>query len=158
VAVEESQLAMNNRAKLLTKIFDQGFRTPDSSHNQPPPAVALEDFFVENPSKESIAPNLGDSHPGLSFFYGHLKRIRGREDVEEVLVNIYDLSDIIFNKVNGWPYAENVHILTSASKEVVEKWSQELLSDGAIEGWPYGKPDFVQAAHGDYKWWALAWD
>ncbi len=149
---------MNNRAKLLTKIFQQGFRTPDSSHDQPPPVVSLDDFFEENPNQESIAPNLMDKHPGLEFFYNQLKTIRARKDVQEVLVNIYDLSGIIFNLPNGWPYAEDVHILTSASKEVVELWARELFSEEAIEGWPYGKSPFAKEPNKGFKWWSLAWD
>ncbi|HUI88573.1 MAG TPA: hypothetical protein VLX61_07580 [Anaerolineales bacterium] len=149
---------MNNRAKLLTKILNQGFRTPDWRYNQPPPGVTLEDFFEENPCKESIAPNFGDDHPGPNFFYSYWKEIRGHEDVEKVLVNIYDLSDTIFNKASGWPSTGNTHISTSAPREVVEKWPEELPSDGPIEGWPYGKPDFVQEAHGDFKSRALAWN
>ncbi len=149
---------MNNRAKLLIKIFEQGFRTPGLSHSQPPPVVTLEDFFEENPRKVSIAPNLGNDHPGLDFFYERLKNIRAREDVQEVLINIYDLSDIIFNNTNGWPYAENVHFLTSASKETVKSWTQELFASGIIEDWPYGKSAFAIDSHDDFKWWSIAWD
>jgi hypothetical protein len=91
---ERKYIRMDNRAKLLTKIFEQGFRTPNRNHSYPPPVVTLEDFFEGNPARGSIAPNLGDSHPGLEFFYEHLKNIRNREDVQEVLVNIYDLSGL----------------------------------------------------------------
>ena len=104
---------MDSRAKLLTRVFEQGFRTPDWRHEQPPPVVTLEEFFEGNPQPQSIAVNL-DDHPGLPFFYERLKEIRARDDVQDVLVNIYDLADIIFNSPDGWPYAENVHILTSA--------------------------------------------
>ena len=147
----------DNRAKLLTKIFDQGFRTPDWRHSFPPPVVSLEDFFEGNPKPDSIAGNLND-HPGLEFFYQRLKRIRARRDVQEVLVNIYGLDDIIFNEPDGWPWSENVHILTSAPDEQVQKWAEELLSDGAAEGWPYGRSPFAPEPKPGFIWWWLSWD
>ncbi|MEJ0040680.1 MAG: hypothetical protein WDO68_32450 [Gammaproteobacteria bacterium] len=148
---------MDDRAKLLTKIFDQGFRTPDSRHDQPPPVVTLEDFFEGNTQPDSIAVNLAE-HPGVEFFYERLKAIRSRPDVQAVLVNIYDLSPIIFDPDHGWPYAENVHILTSAPESTVQEWAAELLSDGAGEGWPYGQPSVALEAKGSSRWWFLAWD
>lgn len=147
---------MNSRAKLLMKIFDQGFRTPDWRHKQPPPVVTLEDFFEGNTDPESIAVNLPE-HPGLLHFYERLKRIRARPDVQAVLVNIYDLSPTVFGP-DGWPYAENIHILTSADEGTIQSWAADLLSDGAGEGWPYGKSPVAPEASGDSKWWFLAWD
>ena len=38
----------SDRVNLLTKIFAQGFRTPDWRHNEPPTVVSLEDFFEGN--------------------------------------------------------------------------------------------------------------
>jgi hypothetical protein len=148
---------MKNREKLLTKIFEQGFRTPDWSHKFPPPVVSLEDFFEENNQPGSIAVNL-DSHPGINFFYSSLKKIRDRNDVQDVLVNIYDLSDIVFNPEAGWPYSENIHILTSAPELEVQNWAEELLSDGAGEGWYYGAPESLPEPKPGYKWWTLSWD
>jgi hypothetical protein len=148
---------MDSRSKLLSEIFTQGFRTPDWRHKVPPPVVSLEDFFEGNSQQNSIAVNL-DEHPGLEFFYTRLKEIRSRSDVQDILVNIYDLSDIIFSSENGWPYSENVHILTSAPKSTVEKWAEELLSDGAGEGWPYGKSSVAREADKDFAWWFLSWD
>lgn len=148
---------MNSRAKLLTKVFDQGFRTPDMRHDQPPPVVTLEDFFEGNTQADSIAVNLSE-HPGLSFFYERLKTIRARADVEAVLVNIYDLSPVIFDPEKGWPYAENIHILTSTEAPTIQSWATDLLSDGAGEGWPYGKSAAAPEAKGTLKWWFLAWD
>jgi hypothetical protein len=145
---------MNNRAKLLREVFRQGFRTPDWRHRQPLPVVSLEDFFEGNTDRESIAPNL-DNHPGTDFFYSCLKDIRSDPTVEEVLVNIYDLDPIIDG---GWPYTENVHILTSASEEKVQEWATKLLSDGAMEGWPCGEPESPPKAEPGYKWWSIVWD
>jgi hypothetical protein len=148
---------MTPRARLLTKIFEQGFRTPDWRHQQPPPVVTLEEFFEGNTQAQSIAPNL-DGEPGLAFFYEHLKGLRSREDVVDVLVNIYDLSDIIFGTPDGWPTAENVHLLTSAPEPVIQQWAEELHSDGAVEGWPYGESPVAPPAPEGFKWWSLTWD
>jgi hypothetical protein len=60
------------------------------------------------------------THPGLEYFYDRLRKIRSREDVEDVLVNIYDLDNIILGEENGWPFTENVHILTQASEAIVQ--------------------------------------
>ncbi len=129
---------MNPRSRLLTTIFDQGFRTPDHRHNVPPPVVTLEEFFEGNPDPRSIAPNL-DGEPGLEFFFERLKALRSREDVRDVFVNIYDRSSLIFGDEEGWPMAQNVHVLTSAPEAVVETWADALHADGAVEGWPYGR-------------------
>lgn len=114
---------MTPRARLLTKIFEQGFRTPDWRHKNPPPVVTLEDFFEGNTCAGSIAVNLPE-HPGLDFFYEYLKQIRARPDVQAVLVNIYDLSAIIFGDADGWPSCENIHILTSAPEVEVQQWAE----------------------------------
>ncbi len=148
---------MSPRAKLLTKIFEQGFRTPDWRHQQPPPVVSLEEFFNGNTQPASIAPNL-EGELGLDFFYERLKVIRSREDVRAVLINIYDLSDIVFDVPNGWPMAENIHVLTSAPKSIVEQWVEELRCDGVVEGWPYGQSPLAPPAPDGFKWWAFAWD
>jgi hypothetical protein len=148
---------MTPRAKLLTKIFEQGFRTPDWRHNDPPPVVTLEDFFEGNTRPDSIAVNLSE-HPGLGFFYGSLKQIRARPDVQAVLANIYDLSDIIFGDADGWPYCENIHILTSASEAEIQNWAEALKSDGASEGWPYGESPHAPKASTGQKWWSISWD
>jgi hypothetical protein len=40
----------------------------------------------------------------------------------------------------------------------VEAWVKDLFSDGAIEGWPYGKSPFAQEPHQNFRWWSIAWD
>ncbi|MCI4569480.1 hypothetical protein [Lysobacter sp. CFH 32150] len=145
---------MDSRTKLLRAVFHQGFRTPDWRHKQPPPVVTVDEFFAGNDDNESIAVNLSD-HPGVGFFHERLKSLQGRPDVKSVLVNIYDLDPIISG---GWPYAENVHVLTSASEEQIQAWAADLLSDGAAEGWPYGQPEAAQLPEGHFKWWWFSWD
>jgi hypothetical protein len=144
----------DGRAALLREIFAQGFRTPDWRHAEPPPVVPAEMFFADNEDDECIAVNLED-HPGVEFFRSKLAAIAAKPEVAAVLVNIYDLDPVIYGR---WPYAENVHILTSAAEEVVQAWAADLRSDGAAEGWPYGEPqNFPQAPEGQCWWW-LSWD
>ncbi len=147
----------DRRGHLLEKILMQGFRTPDWRHKVPPPIVELEDFFEGNPCLHSIAPNLIE-HPGLQFFYERLKKIRARKDVQDVLMNIYDMDDIIDYKPDAWPYTENAHILTSAPEQLVQTWAEELLADGAVEGWPYGKSLFAPEPKPGFRWWSMCWD
>lgn len=148
---------MDSRARLLKKIFDQGFRTPDWRHNEPPPVVELEEFFEGNCCPSSIAPNLYP-HPGLAFFYERLKSIRERPDVKSVLVNIYDLTDIILNARDGWPGSECVHILTSADQDDVQSWAAGLLSDGAAPEWFYGRAKAIDDPPEGFLWWTMSWD
>ena len=143
-----------NRVALLTEIFAQGFRTPDFRHKEPLPVVSAELFFTENGDNESIAVNL-DDHPGIEFFRERLEEIAAHPEVAAVLVNIYDLDPVIYG---GWPYAENVHILTSALEEIVQGWAAGLRSDGAAEGWPYGQPRQLPEAAEGQRWWWLSWD
>ncbi|MFD0320305.1 hypothetical protein [Lysobacter gummosus] len=114
----------------------------------------MQEFFVDNTDNSSIAINLID-HPGIQFFHDAIAAIEARADVQAVLVNIYDLDPIIDG---GWPYAENVHILTSASEDEVQQWAAYLRSDGAMEGWPYGVPNAARKAEPGQKWWSLSWD
>ena len=145
---------MEPRTKLLRTIFQQGFRTPDWRHKQPPPVVTVDEFFDGNTDNDSIAVNLTD-HPGVSFFHDKLKVIGARPDVKAVLVNIYDLDPVIWG---GWPFAENIHFLTCADEDTIQTWASDLLSDGAAEGWPYGEADAAEKPAGDYRWWFLSWD
>src|SRR5262245_56329357 len=147
----------SERVSLITHIVSLGCRTPDWRHNEPPPVDSLEDFFEGNTDPRSLAVNLGD-HPGLEYFYDRLRKIRSRDDVADVLVNIYDLDNIILGEENGWPVAENVHILTQASEGIVHEWAEELRSNGAIEGWPYGRAKEILEPPPGFKWWALSWD
>ena len=153
----EGALHRDRRGKLLVKILGQGFQAEGWPHRIPLPVVELEDFFEDNPCPHSIAPNLIE-HPGLQFFYERLIKIRARKDVQDVLVNIFDMDDIIDYKPNAWPGTENAHILTSAPEAQVQLWADELLSDGAIEGWPYGEPAYAPKPKPGFKWWSVCWD
>jgi hypothetical protein len=124
------------KARLLEKVSNYGLneampRGGDSGL----PLVSLEDFFEGNGDQQSIAVNLMDQHPGLDFIFSLLKSIRGRPDVADVLVEIYDVEWAISDPT-CWPFAEKVVFLTSAAIGDVEQWSDRLRASGPVEGYP----------------------
>jgi hypothetical protein len=118
------------RSELIRRINAQGF----SSSDGPAPVVALEDFFEGNNDEGSIGCNLSD-HPGVDCFYAVLKRVRGRKNVQDVLVEISDVED-----EPGWPFSERIYILTSASTDDVEDWLSDLQPNEVDEGYAFGVP------------------
>lgn len=103
------------RKALLDNIEAQG----GLSSQQASPIVTLEDFFEGNEDEGSIGCNL-INHPGVNVFYKTLKEIRQKFNVQDVLVEIYDIDE------DYWPFSEVIYILTKASKEDVSKWVESL--------------------------------
>jgi hypothetical protein len=65
------------------------------------PVVPLEDFFEGNSAPGSIGCNLRKSeNPGIAGFFQALKEIRDRPDVQDVLVEIYEMPE----DVTTWPF------------------------------------------------------
>lgn len=126
----------DKRIKLIRKIM----RQYDAGAEYP--LVGVDEFFDGNGDLGSIAPNLGDLHPGLETFWNVLRSIREREDVADVLVAIHECPEPDDDAdADMWPYAENVHVITRASAADVEAWVGELKCDGVGDGWPYGEPE-----------------
>src|SRR5687768_394930 len=98
----------------MAEIRRQGFRQPDWRHKDTLPVVSIEQFFNGNEDTYSIAANL-EPHPPLSFFRATLEKIRQREDVADVLVEIYDIEEAEFSN-DSWPYSERVYVITSTSE------------------------------------------
>ena len=140
----------------MEKIRLQRFRTPDWRHKTPLPLVSLEDFFTENTDQNSIGCNL-DAHPGLQFFYGVLCSIRSQPNVQDVLVEIYDIEGVE-NTKERWPFSQSVYILTSLPIPVVEQWTQMLLAQGPNEGYEQGVPQTAPKLQAEYKVWQVIWD
>ena len=126
------------RDALIRKARTQGWRPADWRHKDPLPVVSLEDFFTANEDRYSIAANL-EPHPGLDFMRSALLAIRARPDVQEVLVEITDLSEDGHSD-EVWPYSGRVYILTSASEETAAEWNRQLMADGPVEGWAAKAP------------------
>jgi hypothetical protein len=121
---------MSAREKLIAKIEAQGAPSSDNEV-----VVSLEDFFNGNEDPGSIGCNLGDEQPPIAEFYGVLKAIRSRQDVQDVLVRIYEYDD-----PSSWPYTDTVYIITSASTDQVESWVESLKPSEIYPEWMYGKP------------------
>jgi hypothetical protein len=146
--VQQDQSDANARAALITKIKAQPeaanlapkTATADElitalNNPKPFPVVSLEDFFEGNKDLGSIGCNL-TNHPGIPKLYEVLKGIRAKDNVQDVLIEIYEIDD----EYADWPFSENVYILTSASKKEVEKWMEPLQPDEIFEGWRSKKP------------------
>src|SRR5271165_2774522 len=108
-------------------------------NSKAPPVVELDEYFIGNTDEESIAPNAwGDGRPAISEIHRVLSAIRARPDVSAVLVGLhFDWGDA--ERFGGWPAAENVHIFSSSSVAEAETWVNSLMTDGVLEGWPYGE-------------------
>jgi len=98
-------------------------------------AVSLELFFEGNNDLGSIGCNLGEEQPEISKFYKTLKEIRERDEVQDVLVRVFDLQDL-----EEWPFTDAVYIISKASINEVKDWVSCLLPDEVIPDWMYGKP------------------
>lgn len=145
-----------HKTVLMEKIKAQGFIAADWCHQATLPLVSLEDFFTENTDQFSIACNL-EPHPGLKFFFDTLRHIRSRPDVQDVLVEIYEIEEA--EKIDEkWPYVESIYILTSADRIIVEDWNNALMADGPCEGYKNDTTRSVPKLERGYKVWQIMWD
>lgn len=71
-----------------------------------------------------------DSEQSPQTIYHHLQKIRERNDVSDVLVEITMFDD------PDWPFSESILVITSASPEEVQCWFvEEIAPDECWEGW-----------------------
>jgi hypothetical protein len=125
---------------------------------EPPPIVPLHLFFEGNDEEESIAPNQwGDGRPSIVALYDRFKEIAAYPEVSDVYVGLHwEWNDPDY--ADTFPPAETVFIVTSASKSQVENWLTGLKADGALKGWPHGKPgNAPDPAQGHQVYW-VGWD
>jgi len=125
---------------------------------EPPPVLPLDLFFEGNDEEESIAPNQwGYGRPSIASLYSRFKEIAARPDVSDVYVGLHwEWNDPEY--ADTFPPAETVFIVTSAGKSQVESWLTGLETDGALQGWPHGKPkNAAEPAKGDQVYW-VSWD
>ncbi|MFM9966311.1 MAG: hypothetical protein ACKV2Q_34475 [Planctomycetaceae bacterium] len=127
------------------------------------PVVTIDEFFPGNTVDQSIAANLSP-HPGLKVFREVLKRIRGKETVQDVLIVIGD-SPMLPETDDGefedddWPYSDEVYVLTSSSPAEVEKWAAKLQPDTvSLTHWrnnqpPKGAPELQPGMQLIRLWW-----
>jgi hypothetical protein len=120
--------------------------------------VPLALFFEDNCEEESIAPNKWEyGRPSIAALYNRFKEIAVRPDVSDVYVGLHwEWNDSEY--ADTFPPAETVFIVTSATKSQVESWLTGLETDGALQGWPHGKPkNAPDPAEGHKVYWVI-WD
>jgi hypothetical protein len=141
---------MGKRQILIGKIRGQGYLQA----GRPRPVVSLEDFFEGNEDPGSIGCNLLD-HPGVQRFYDHLRMIRSRPDVQDVLIEITEVDEE--SSWEPWPFSERVYILTEASAKEVLEWMALLQPDeietGYIQGKPPAAPELAEGMRVYGLWW-----
>ena len=91
-----------------------------------PMAVSLEDFFEGNRDLGSIGCNLME-HPGIGRFYEVFRAIRERPEVGGVYVRMTEIDDD-----EAWPFSDTVYVYTTAPREEVASWVEELSPDEVI--------------------------
>jgi len=141
---------MSRRDVLIERILAQ---SDISDPDRPAPVVSLENFFEGNEDLGSIGCKLAD-HPGIARFFEVLCGIRARADVQDVLVEIYE----IMEGEDEWPFSERVYVITSATTDDVMRWVAELAPSEVEEGWPGAIPDSAPEIQTGMKAYALWWD
>lgn len=106
---------MDPRARLLERIGDI------NDFSRPRPLVTLEEFFTGNDDYGSIGYNLPEQ-PSPQEFFQILRRIRDRENVADVRIEVQDHED-----PQGWPSSDTVWIVTSALADDVTSWLPDAV-------------------------------
>jgi hypothetical protein len=125
---------MGKREELINMVRRQGLPVYDG--RTPFPVVSLERFFEGNTDYGSIGCNLSD-HPGPEGFYRLLKAVRDRDDVQDVLIEVYEIEE---DDDTMWPFSERLYVLTRAAPEQIAGWLSPLQPDEIGEGYAQGKP------------------
>jgi hypothetical protein len=89
--------------------------------------VSLESFFDGNRDQGSIGCNLSP-HPGLDRFRDILTRLRNNPNVQDVLVEIDDVSD-----PSCWPFSGAVHVFTSLSAADLASLAADLRPEEPLD-------------------------
>jgi hypothetical protein len=145
---------MTSRSELLKKL--EYLDSVDSDHL---PIVTLDEYFDENDREDSIAPNQwGYGRPSIKEIYARFKSVEARPDVQAVYVGMHQDWSEALEHDDIWPYAENIHLYSSASQEEADRWIEGLESDGITEGWPYGKHTLSPEPNDGYHVYTVYWD
>lgn len=105
--------------------------------------MTLEQFFDGNDDLGSIGCNL-TKHPGIQFFFNTLRSIRDRQDVHDVVIEIYEVEE---EDDSMWPFSERVFVITSAAQHDIDSWFVDL-QPSEIETGLSLPPDGPSAPHG----------
>jgi hypothetical protein len=95
---------------------------------------------------------------GNDVFLKHLKQIRSRTEVENVLMEIkyYKFMDECEEKTRIQE-SDRIYIITRASIEAVTRWMKPLGSDEIEECYAYGDPPAAPVISEGYKIYAPYW-
>ncbi len=121
------------RLQLVAKVKKQESEDPNN-----PAIVSLEDFFNGNDDEGSIGCNTDNSGP--QFFREPLFAIRAKPEVQDVFIEITDLME---EDENSWPFSDYVYVLTSAPIEEVSDWLVGLNPDSVEKGWSDSVPSIA---------------
>ncbi|MEL6950996.1 MAG: hypothetical protein AAGM16_12880 [Pseudomonadota bacterium] len=102
----------------------------------PRPLVTLEEFFEGNDDYGSIGYNFYPDQPAPSEFWQYFAKIRDRDDVATVLIQVSDQED-----PDGWPSTDTVWIVTSGSADDVKAWLGDRFQADELL---IGTPDHVE--------------
>jgi hypothetical protein len=135
------------RTQLIDAIRRQGLPSEDA----PLPIVAMEEFFEGNDDRGSIGCNLME-HPGIGCFFETLRSIRDRSDVQDVLIEIYEVEE---DDESMWPFSERVFVITQAEPEAVANWFAVLQPSEVETGLPLppAAPDVQEGSEVYAAWW-----
>ncbi len=94
-------------------------------------AVTIEDFFEGNRCKHSIAANVDPPSPfdSAQSWAIHLKTIRARRDVHDVLIQIGMVEPYEDNRLGSWPYADMIWVYSSLPQDKVAALLKPLQPD-----------------------------
>ena len=132
----------HNRMNLLRIIAEQGYvRNRDWADRLP--MVSIEDFFCEGIAREAT-PNLAILSLGVAGFRDLLLKIRDRDDVADVVVQIWGLDED-----EAWPSLAYIFVATSRSRETVRNWlgaapPDLILRCGGVES-PFVRARIIRA-------------
>ena len=142
-------MTSESRQRLIDRVKAYSLPLPGG----PWPLVTLEEFFSGNDDFGSIGCNLSPL-PGPQFFCEKLKEIRGRSNVQDVLVEIME---VVEEDLSAWPFSDRVYIFAHASHDEVSRWASKLQPDAIGEGFTNGKPgqapDLEPGVRTYWLWW-----
>jgi hypothetical protein len=138
------------RIQLIKEIIKQEWPPGEG----PCPLVTLEAFFEGNDDKGSIGCNL-EKHPGISSFYEILRSIRSKENVQDVLVEIYEVDE---DDESTWTFSERIYLITSANQDEVEEWMKTLNPDEIGNGFTFGTPKNAPVIKSGMSVYSAWWD
>jgi hypothetical protein len=115
--------------------------------------VSIEDFFYGNSDYGSIGCNLSN-HRGPQFFFEILLGIRDRAEVQDVLVEINEVTA----DPQTWPFSDRVYVLSSATVDDVRSWIEPLQPDDVTMGWAHGTPPSAPELTPGFQVYSAWWD